>query len=311
MTDESSIASHLSVVMTTAQATQNTGETTLTSSSSRGADFYFGCAVIIIGVVGTAANALVLYAMVASKQHKRHALIVNQNVLDLSGSLLLVVTYALKISDLYLTGSLGYWICMMIISENLLWCALQGSVFNLAVITVDRYLKVVHPIWSRKHLRKWTTYCLVASPWIIGIIFNMSVTFETSAVIDGVCHGLTVWEDRVLQMVHGVIFFACFYGEILVIFVLCYWRILTTIRRQAKVMASHNAAGTAQSNTANAQTRADHRVQSNVIKPAMSESHCTQRKPFSRTVHPVLWYAVLCPDSTGQTRVNKTYNRNS
>jgi len=282
MTDKSSIASHLSVVMTTAQATQNrpTGETTLTSSSSRGADFYFGCAVIIIGVVGTAANALVLYAMVASKQHKKHALIVNQNVLDLSGSLLLVVTYALKISDVYLTGSLGYWLCVMIISENLLWCALQGSVFNLAIITVDRYLKVVHPVWSKKHLRKWMTYCLVASPWILGIIFNMSVTFETSAVIDGVCHAYIVWEDRVVQIVYGVLFFIGFYAGILVMFVLCYWRILTIIRRQARVMASHNAAGTAQSNTANAKARADHRVQSNVIKPAMGESRCTKRKPF-------------------------------
>ena len=280
MTDESSIASHLSVVMTTAQVTQNTGETTVTSSSSRGADFYFRCAVIIIGVVGTAANALVLYAMIASKQHKKNALIVNQNVLDLSGSLLLAVSYAVKISDLYLTGSLGYWICMMIFSESFLWSALQGSVLNLAIITVDRYLKVVHPVWSKKHLRKWMTYCLVASPWILGIIFNMSVTFETSAVIDGVCHAYIVWEDRVVQIVYGVLFFIGFYAGILVMFVLCYWRILTIIRRQARVMASHNAAGTAQSNTANAKARADHRVQSNVIKPAMGESRCTKRKPF-------------------------------
>ena len=291
MTEESFTASHLSVVMTTAQVTQNTSETTLTSSSSRGADFYFRCAVIIIGVVGTAANALVLYAMVASKQHKRHALIVNQNVLDLSGSLLLVVIYALKISDLYLTGSLGYWICMIIISENLLWCALEGSVLNLAIITLDRYLKIVHPVWSKTYLRKWTTYCLVAFPWIGAVIFNMCVTFKTSAVIDGVCHGYIIWEDRIVKIVHGVCYFVFFYAGILMIFVVCYWRILTSIRRQAKVMASHSAAGTARSNTA--QAPADHRVQSNVIKPAMSESHCTQRKPFWRIVRPVLCCAML------------------
>jgi len=43
---------------------------TMTSSTSRGVDFYFQYAVVVIGVVGTAANALILYAMVASGQHK-------------------------------------------------------------------------------------------------------------------------------------------------------------------------------------------------------------------------------------------------
>jgi len=52
-------------------------------------------------------------------------MILNQNILDLVGSFLLVVTYALKISNIYLRGSIGYWLCMMLISENLLWCALE------------------------------------------------------------------------------------------------------------------------------------------------------------------------------------------
>jgi len=83
--------------MTTAQ-----DDVTVTSSSSpsRGADFYFGCAVIVVGLVGTAANGLVLYALVASKQRKKLVLIVNQNVLDVTSCLFLVVVYALKISDI-------------------------------------------------------------------------------------------------------------------------------------------------------------------------------------------------------------------
>jgi len=34
-----------------------------------------------VGVVGIAANAIVLYAMVASKQHKKQVLVFNQNAL--------------------------------------------------------------------------------------------------------------------------------------------------------------------------------------------------------------------------------------
>ena len=40
-----------------------TGMTQVTSSSSRGVEFYFQIAALLIGVLGTAANALVLYAL--------------------------------------------------------------------------------------------------------------------------------------------------------------------------------------------------------------------------------------------------------
>ena len=104
--------------------TQTTG---VTSSSSRGAALYFECLVVMTGVIGTAANALILYALVASKQHKKHALIVNQNALDLCTCLFLVITYAMKLANVQLTGSRGYWLCMLILSENLILCVMCGS----------------------------------------------------------------------------------------------------------------------------------------------------------------------------------------
>ena len=87
MSEETSTESHLSIVMTTNQD-EMTQTTAVTSSSSRGAALYFECFVVVIGVIGTAANGLVLYALVASKQHKKHELIVNQNALDLYTCLL-------------------------------------------------------------------------------------------------------------------------------------------------------------------------------------------------------------------------------
>ena len=51
----------------------------VTPSLSHGAGFL----VLLIGVIGVAANGLILYALVASKQHKKHVLILNQNALDL------------------------------------------------------------------------------------------------------------------------------------------------------------------------------------------------------------------------------------
>ena len=144
--DNFSDSSHLSVAMTTTANDEvpTTGRTTITSSSSREADFYFQCAVVVIGVVGTATNALVLYAMVVSNQHKKQMLIFNQNIFDLCSSLFLILIHTLKLFNIYLTGTLGYWLCMIIYSENLLWIPLTGSLINLLSITVERYLKVVH-----------------------------------------------------------------------------------------------------------------------------------------------------------------------
>jgi len=71
MTAESITDSNLSLAMTTTedQMTHCTGGTGMTSSYSFDVEFYFEVAVVLIGVVGTAGNALVLYAVFASKQH--------------------------------------------------------------------------------------------------------------------------------------------------------------------------------------------------------------------------------------------------
>jgi len=114
MTEENSTASHLSVAMTTTVMTQVTGGNTVTSSSPHGIEFYFQIAALVIGVVATAANALILYALVASKQHKTHLLIVHQNALDLFTSFFMIVSYSTKLCNINLTGSVGYRRCRMV-----------------------------------------------------------------------------------------------------------------------------------------------------------------------------------------------------
>ena len=200
MTEESfTTTSHLSVAMTTTSATDEihtTSGITNTPSSSNTADVIFKCAVVIIGIVGASANALVLYAMIVSDQHKKQLLIFNQNIFDLSSCVFLVITYTLKLCDIYLTGTLGYWVCVLLLSENLLWCCFNGGVINLLIVTTERYLKVVHHGWSKKFLRKWMIYSAMAFAWMAGTSYNMAVVFTTTAVINGVCYGYVFWPSR-------------------------------------------------------------------------------------------------------------------
>ena len=241
------------------------------TSSSRGAAVYFESAVLIIGIIGTAANGLVLYALVASKEHKKHMLIVNQNALDLFSCILLVITYGMKLFNIYLTGSLGYWLCMLLGSQNLLWCGVYASFSllwcgvyasfsNLAAIAIERYLMVVHSAWYQNHLSKWMMYSAMAFIWISSFVHVMAVAFVSSAVIDGACYGFVIWKNRASGVAYGIYSFLSAYVIVLAIFIFCYGKIVMVIHRQASVMAGHSAAG---SGVGEAQLN---HIQSNITK---------------------------------------------
>jgi len=262
MTDRNNVE-HLSVAMTTETVNdviQTTSASVITSSSSRGIKFYFQCAVVVIGVVGTVANALILYAMVASKQHKKQILIFNQNVLDLFSCLFLIITNALKVCDLRFTGLIGYWFCMLILAESMLWSVIAASKVNLVFVTIERYLKVVYHVWSKKHLHNWVIYAAVVFAWISGIVHAYGIVFSTTMVIDDVCYPYMIWENRAAQITYAVFYFLSFYVFILVTFVFCYWRILVIIRRQAQVMAGYDTVGPSTSQVHS------HQIESNVVK---------------------------------------------
>jgi len=262
MTEESSTTSHLSVAMTTddVDEAQTATGNTMTSSSSGDAQFYFRCAVVIMGVVGTAGNALVLYALIAAKQHKKNPLIVNQNALDLFGSFFLVVSYATKLANIRYIGALGYWLCITLHSELFVTYGMYGSRFNIAAVTVERYLKVVHHVWSKNKLRPWMINSAMAFCWLVGIVIATPVMLRSSGVRDVVCYYFECM-SKGMQLAVTIWYFMSFYVIIFAIFIFCYGRILVAIRRQARVVAAHSAAGSSTS-----QTHQSNQIQTNVIK---------------------------------------------
>jgi len=261
MTDESATVSHLSDDTTETGVTSITGtREDMNSSSSRDINFYFSCSVLALGVVGTAANALILYAMVASKQHKKQLLIFNQNVLDLFSSVFTIITYSIKLADVYLTGFFGYLLCVMLLTDGVIWWGIGGSIISLEAISVERYVKIVHPQWSKKKLFKRLKYSAAAFAWIISIIYMSAIMFPTTIVLDGACYPFQLFMDDLARMIQLVIDFFIFYVFVILICIFGYWRILVVIRRQARVMAAHSTAG---SSTGQAQSK---RIETSVIK---------------------------------------------
>ena len=253
MTNKSSTASYLSVAMTSTGMTENTGENTMAPSPPRGFEFYVHCATMIMGGLGTAFNGLVIYALVASKQHKKYILIFHQNVIDFFACFSLMVVHFLRLFNIYLTGSVGYWLCLLLFTNVLFSWGHVGSIITLATISIDRYLKIVHSAWSNKILRNRMVYYLAMNiAWIVSFASVVPV-LSSSVVIDGMCVSYMIL-DKTITLIYFMWHFLSFYVLILFIFIFCYWSIVVVIRRQARVMAGHSAAGSSaaqvQSNSA-------------------------------------------------------------
>ena len=258
-TEQGSTTSHLSAAMATKEVdeTQTSG---MTSSSFSDATFYVYCARLVIGIVGTVGNALTLYALLASKQHKKHAMIVNQNALDLFCSFFLILTSVVGLCNVRLTGVFGYWLCITVLSEAFVAWGVYGSRINIALIAIERYLMIVYPTWSKKMLRSWVIYSAMAFAWCVGIVILAPLLFQTTAVIDGECWAFRLYNSHDAKMATRIFFLSLFYITIVTILFFCYWRILVKVRRQSRVMADHNAAGSSTDQTISNQ------IESSVIK---------------------------------------------
>ena len=225
-------------------------------------------AVIVIGIVGIAANALVLYALIVhraqeAKKKGVQLLIINQNLLDLCCCVTVVICMSIRVSNIYLTGAVGYILCRIFISESASLSLLTATVINLMALTIERYLKVVYPFWSKTHLKQWMIHAAIGFSWIGGILSVVPVAFQTSFVDEGTCLSFELfWEYPQIKVGYSVWNFISFFLFPLIIFVYCYGHIVVVMRKQMRVMAGHNVEGLAQS-ASHVQNK---RIKWNIIK---------------------------------------------
>lgn len=206
---------------------------------------FFEVSVIIIGVVGCAANGLVFAVLVRARQsiHRpTYLLMLNQLVLDLFSSVLVFASYVVKLSVVTFKCRLGSVLCILLDSEMILWIGLDGSTTNLVCITLERYAKVIHPMAHRKHFRPWMVRASIAIAWSSGVLSSVPVTSMTTRVVDGQCHSYAFWPSQRTRLAYGVYYFCWDFVAPLLIFTFCYFRIVRAIHRRMKVFPG-SAAG--------------------------------------------------------------------
>jgi len=130
---------------------------------------------LIITLVGIVTNAGVLTVLVRARRHFSscvHTLIANQCAMDLFTSVFGVATIVMLLTRVYrYSGNaiVDGTICMLFEGRALTALGVTASKFGLILITIERYVKIVHAIAHRKYWRSWMTTVGVALPWIGGM----------------------------------------------------------------------------------------------------------------------------------------------
>ena len=159
--------------------------------------------------------------------------------------------------------------------------ATTRPIINLMTVTVERYLKVVHPFWSKKNLKRWMIYTALAFSWICGTLTIAPVVFVSTVVEDGLCLAMYAWESPAVSEIISVWVLISYFVIPLVLFVYCYRRIVLVMRRQIRVMAAHNAEGSAQMSASQIQSK---RVKWNIVTHTHTHTHArthTHTHPFN------------------------------
>jgi len=194
----------------------------------------FEASVIVIGIIGGIANLLMFLILVKSKVRKYEmAIVYNQMILDFLGCLHLVISFAIKIGDIDYSIILGRTICKVLTGETMIWNFLGSSTANLVVLTLERYVKIVHAVFHKRHFRRWMYFVAIGMTWVnVDLIFNAVIAAMSSDVSNGQCLVSSIFPAALNATAYAVYRFLMAFIVPLVVFVFCYSRILQVTHKR-------------------------------------------------------------------------------
>lgn len=148
---------------------------------------YFSLNVItsIFGIVANLLAGIVFLGHRPLRQRIPNYFLVNQCLIDFIAGLLLLLLLTITPSTNDLM-SLRL-ICFLWRSRLFFTGLYVASMFNLAILTIERYLEVVHPVFHKLWLSRRKVFAALAISWFIGIGFKVIVVIPTVRFADGVC----------------------------------------------------------------------------------------------------------------------------
>ena len=230
---------------------------------------------IAIGVVGIVGNGMVIFVMCYSKSLRSkltNMFIINQSILDLVGSMFLLMHSA---NRYYAGGHFGFWgqiYCRFWSTKVFMWSAFLSSTYNLVALTLERYFQVCHPIKHKTSFGPTQARIIFLGVWLIGPVYEIALFVPTSpANKDGVCEFMTDFPNQELKRFCG------FLNAILKLFlpvfimILAYSRMFSAIKK--KIQPASDDSGK-QTQTTSARDEKMANVGKNILKTLVGVSIC-------------------------------------
>ena len=228
-------AATLPVLRVSTASTSSTIDISTQSSFQIAAPYIY----TIVGFVGMATNFLVaaiIATSVTMKKRQENNLLLNQSVIDGVSGFFLVLNLTINLNTAYV-GVWGDLICRYWVSATPLWSALQASICNIVVITVERYFEIVHPLFHKRHKNRYFVWIMVIFPWLFGAASTVHIAVYKSGISHGVCLSSNNWPNNTAMMANGIFSLCAKYFVPLVIFIYCYSRMIAILKRRSTAVA--------------------------------------------------------------------------
>ena len=184
-----------------------------------------------IGIMNNLFVAIIFATSIQLKKRVENILLFHQSVIDSVTGLLLILSFTTTVTQIAYTGLVGDFICKYWMSSTPLWTALQASICNLVIITLERYVEIVHPIFHKNYNNRWLVWITITITWIFASSTSILFVLFKNGVRDGLCLYGIDWPN-VAVMKFSIIFnLVVKYLLPLVIFIYCYLRMIATLRR--------------------------------------------------------------------------------
>ncbi len=198
--------------------------------------------VIVFGLIGILTNSVclaIIYRSSSVRGKLGNIYIVHQCIVDLIGSFFLFVTYMVGFWVRSFYGKLGEFLCTFFVSEGMIWFTLNVSTHNLVALNVERYHKIANSSSHQVRFSRKRNYIIIGAIWLLNSVYKLPANFATTKAVDGVCYFQAFWPDWELQRTFGILTFVLFCFLPLLVFVVCYVRILMLVRRNERAVSSY------------------------------------------------------------------------
>ena len=186
-----------------------------------------------VGIIGNLFVAVIFATSVQLKKRKENILLFHQSIIDSITGVMLILSFATKLTHVTYTGLLGNFICKYWMSATPLWTALQASICNLVIITLERYVEIVHPAFHKNYFNRRLLWISIAFSWIFASGMSVMFVVFKNGVRNGLCQNRIDWPSEAMMKFNIIFNLVAKYLLPLIIFIHCYIRMIVNLRRLA------------------------------------------------------------------------------